>query len=599
MEHQGDEIHKAINSGLLVSELEPPQTQNLKVLINQFQAQENLERVFYLIVFILFASFTGYTFYNFSKLKKIQQELILEKQNAEKLANVKSNFLATMSHEIRTPISGLVGILNLFAETPMTDQQRNFHSIAMMSVRALSEIINDILDYSKLDAGKIVINPQPFSLGELLRDIEAMAQPAALEKGLLISLHIQDKIPDNYIGDSARIRQILINLISNASKFTLKGGITIVAQAIPIEIDRFLIRIEVIDTGCGIDVNDQQKLFKDFSQIDDQFTRKHNGSGLGLAICQKLAGLMGGTMGVESQKGAGSTFWLELTLPASTPPQGNEIKQPEIHHALETAPKNDRILLVEDNDVNRIVASQYLEKSGYKADLASNGFEAVENASHIQYDLILMDVSMPEMDGLEASRRIRTHGASKNTPIIALTAHALPEHKTKCLEAGMNDFLTKPLEKQKFLQTVSKWLTAEAQPPTQHVPATPHMDAGEILPHYPNIDTFLIERLAKDLDPITMLRITGAFLSTLPERIEKLSHAFYENNLSTLERECHALCGSSANCGLPKLSALMSEMEQAAKKSSPETLGTLMSQLTPVWHAAQSHLEAERAKYSE
>ncbi|BAE50760.1 PAS-domain containing protein [Paramagnetospirillum magneticum] len=390
------------------------------------------------------------TYTDITDRKRAERMLIHAKDKAEETARLKANFLATMSHEIRTPMNGVLGMLHLLTGSPLTPDQRDHLETAQSSARALLAIINDILDFSKLEAGQMKLEATKFDLHRLLEEMVALLKGAARDKGLTLSLRIADTVPRYQAGDPTRLRQVLTNLMGNAVKFTEKGDVAVSVE--PEESDSSRLRFEVADTGIGIEPAAAPALFSEFVQADSSITRRFGGTGLGLSICKRLVEMMGGEIGFDSIPGEGTTFHFTLPLSAALPDQDSgaaEDAGPDLPPMA--------VLLAEDNPVNQKLTTTLLDRWGQRVTLARNGAEAIAAVARDHFDLVLMDVHMPGIDGLEATRRIRAmSGPVAKIPIIAMTADVMDGDAALCLDAGMDDYVAKPVEPTRLLAALHR-----------------------------------------------------------------------------------------------------------------------------------------------
>ncbi|PLK47208.1 PAS domain S-box protein [Uliginosibacterium sp. TH139] len=507
--------------------------------------------------------------------RKLAEAALLDaKRSAEAASLAKSRFLATMSHEIRTPLNGILGMAQMLLQPGLTEtEQRNFARTLYNSGQTLLALLNDILDLSKVEAGKLELASSGFSAAQVLDEIRALFAESASQKGLKLIAEWRGDAKQHYRGDPIRLRQMLSNLLGNALKFTAHGQIMVYAEELSRDKGSAMLRFSVRDSGIGIPQEKLALLFKPFSQVDDSDTRKYGGTGLGLSIVRSLAELMQGEVGVESTEGQGSTFWFRVQVSLQreaderrrtsreTPP-GQTGPEP-----LESRMDDRRVLVVEDNSTNLKVVTAMLATLGVAPEHAGNGREACDMACGGQaFDLILMDCQMPVMDGFEAARQIRAYEQNQGlapVPIIATTAGAFSEDQLQCIEAGMSDFIAKPLDYAKLVDMLKKWLPTEAPATTADAPPGP--PAPEATPTLACFDaTDLLRRLGNDH---TIASIAAqAFIEDYASLIEAFKRALAEGQLNDARRHAHSLKGAAANTSGLALTALARELELACKE---------------------------------
>ncbi len=514
-------------------------------------------------------------------------ELMEAREAALEASRHKSEFLANMSHEIRTPLNAVVGMAELILDTKLNRQQLDFAKGIQSASTTLLALISDILDFSKIEADKLDLESADFDLSRLLESTQEMFVYLAAQKNLKLKVELDSETPPYVRGDSNRLRQILVNLVGNAIKFTREGEVAIYLSGRPQTSGKVRIDVEVADTGIGLTDAQREPIFESFSQADTSTSRRFGGSGLGLSICRRLVTLMGGEINVESQFGKGSSFAFFVLLDAAS-----TLVKPETKKRASAKRPLLKVLVAEDNPMNQKVVRLILEKLQCEVDIAVGGAEAIQAAAKKTYDIIFLDCQMPGVDGYEAVRRIREAEAGKQgTPVVALTAHAMASDREKCLAAGMDDYLSKPISLEEMGRTLEKWSSGRkvAEAPTRVATAAPEAAESETLDR----SALFSLRLLQDGSEDFVTDLIRTFKETTPKSLDRLAEAIVEKDGTVISDEAHRLKSGCASLGAKGMAAICLKLERVGEKRAFEKARALLKQLRAEYRKTLKELEVE------
>lgn len=484
-----------------------------------------------------------------TELKKAEELITHAKEEAETANKAKSEFLANMSHEIRTPLNGIVCMIDMTLLTALSQEQRENLMTAKTCANSLLTVINDILDFSKMEAGKLVIENINFDVKEIIEEIIKVHSPRAVDKGLELNYAFSSTIPQYLVGDPSRLKQVLHNLVSNALKFTEKGEVWVRVKKVEASDGCIKLKFSVSDTGIGISMENMDKLFRSFSQVDSSFTRKFGGAGLGLAISKQLTEMMGGDLWAESTEKVGSEFNFILSFKI-----GDEIKEKHIQvPKICKQAKSLKILLAEDDKLNQMVTVRILKERGYNVDIANDGREAVAMYKKGKYDIVLMDIQMPDMDGIEATRRIRElEGSNRRIPIVALTAYALLGDRERFIEKGMDDYVAKPIKIDKLFHVIERVTSS-------NMVGKDDEDIGVRISENGEIEFFSKEKKGLSSTELSLFK-------ELSKVIEKLNDVLGCKEVQDIEQVANSIKTISNSIGIDEIKSIAFKAELAARR---------------------------------
>jgi signal transduction histidine kinase/FixJ family two-component response regulator len=513
----------------------------------------------------------------------------LQRMHDEQVAveRMKDEFVSMVSHELRTPLNGVIGMTDLLLQAELTPRARTYAQAVQRSGEVLLAVIDDILDLSKIEAGKLDLESAPLDVRQVVAEVAQLFAERAEAKGVALNWKVDAAVPDGLEGDPIRVRQVLLNLVGNALKFTHVGSVTIAVELARASAEEVALRFAVTDTGIGVSAENRERLFQPFAQADSSTTRKYGGTGLGLSICQRLVHLMGGEIGVDSELGRGSTFWFTIPLRRAAVPA----TAPQVPAEPSVAPASaaQRLLLVEDSWMNQQVALGMLEQLGYEADLATDGRQALEALERNGYAAVLLDCQMPEMDGFQMAAELRRREAQSGhpgVPIIAMTASAMPADRERCLASGMNDHLAKPVRIAELSAALARWVPAAAEPR----PA-----AAEVLDPAALAE---VARLQRPGRPDLVTAIIERFRAEAPRRVEALREAVLLGDAAALAEYAHSLKGDSRRIGGVEVGHLCAEIEALGRRGAVAEASELVNALDGAMQRLCAALQSVREERS-